>query len=65
MAEKKFIYISGKRYHRADYPYRIAVEKRSKELVINHQGIIDNEWETTHSIGIKKIDLDKILGAIS
>ena len=63
----RFIYVTEVRYHRRDYPYRLAVEEREEELVICHQKGDEEDkekWTITHSIGIKKDDLSKILESI-
>lgn len=62
----KVVCVSEVRHHRPDYPYRVALEDRGKELVIKHQGkgIIGKEWTTTHCIGITRKDLSKMLEAI-
>ncbi len=68
-----FIYISGKRHHTKDYPYRIAVKVGStncNELEIQHQYIHTNpntnvsEWMPSHGVVITKKDLVKILKSI-
>ncbi len=64
MNEETFAYVSRRRYHGKSYPYRIALEDKGDELVIQHQGIIDNKWRVTHSIGIRRADLIKMLEAI-
>ena len=67
LIDRRFIYVTEVRYHLPDYAYRLAVEKEKDELVICHQ-IRDEKdrekWVTTHSIGIKKDDLSKILETI-
>ena len=59
----KIVYRSRTRYHTPKYPYRIALEDRGEKLVICHQGIIDEKWITTHSIGLKRRDLTTMLKA--
>ena len=64
LIEEEFIYVTEVRYHRQNYPYRLAVEEKETELIIHHQSRNKEDkekWTTTHSIGIKKRDLDKIL----
>lgn len=66
LIDGRFIYVTEVRYHRPDYPYRLAVEDKGNELHIFHQSKFngDKEWKVTHSIGIKKQDLIKILEAL-
>jgi len=67
LIEGRFIYVTETRYHRRDYPYRLAVEEREEELIICHQKRNEEDkekWTSTHSIGIKKEDLSKILETI-
>jgi len=66
LIEGRFIYVTEVRYHTLEYPYRLAVEDKGDELYIFHQSKFngDEEWTVTHSIGIKKQDLIKILESI-
>jgi hypothetical protein len=57
--DKNIIYRGPIRYHTPDYAYRIIVEKRGKEIIICHYSLKHND--TTHSIGLKKKDLQRIL----
>lgn len=61
----KFVYMSRTRYPAPEYPYKIAVEDRGIELVIHHLGIIGGEWRTTHSIGITRKDLSRVVNKIN
>jgi hypothetical protein len=60
--DKNIIYKSVIRYHAPEYPYRIIVEKRNKEIIICHYSVKDKH--ITHGIGITKRDLQKILGSL-
>lgn len=55
----KLIYESGERHHTPKYPYMIIAEKRDGEILICHYSVKDQH--ITHSIGVKKGDLERIL----
>ena len=59
----KTIYTSRVRYHTKNYPYRIALENRREELVIQHQYLSKDGWRPSHSIGLRRKDLARMLQA--
>jgi len=60
----RFSYVSRIRYHRSDYPYKVALENKGRKLVLYHLAIVNDEWQITHSVALEKTELAKMLETI-